>query len=262
VVARCRRTAWQYRNNLRYQVMTRAGPANKADQSALAVARPYRVLAFGDSNTFGSQPSALAGGPAPRYASDERWPGVAQRLLGSGFEIIESGLPGRTLDVDAYALPADYGPSLSGALALPIAIRSNNPIDLVVLMLGTNDCKSSYARDSSALSAAAERLLAIVAHTNSPTVYPAPMALLVAPPPLDPSVSAGRFGAEFSNSSLELSQRLGRCLSAVVRLPGQHFFDAAAVVRTDGIDGLHLSANAHQQLGAALAERIRAVLTS
>jgi lysophospholipase L1-like esterase len=242
--------------------MTGEIPTNNKDRSAVEPLRPYRVLAFGDSNTFGSQPSGLADGPAPRYAPHNRWPGVAQRLLGSGFEIIESGLPGRTFDVDAHALPTDYGPSLSGVLALPIAIRSNNPIDLVVLMLGTNDCKSSYGRDPAALSAAATRLLAIVAQTNSPTAYPAPMALLVAPPPLDPSVSSGRFGAEFPNSSLALSRQLGSCLSAAAQGCGQHFFDAAAVVRTDGIDGLHLSASAHQQLGAALADRIRAVLTS
>ena len=50
-----------------------------------------RILCYGDSNTWGYIPASGA-----RYEPDVRWTGVAQRLLGSDYTLIEEGMNGRT----------------------------------------------------------------------------------------------------------------------------------------------------------------------
>jgi hypothetical protein len=72
----------------------------------------YRVLAFGDSNTFGWQTALEDGTPQPRLA--RRWP----VMIGSGFdgvEVVEAGLPGRTAGMPARGLPDGIGPCLDGS---------------------------------------------------------------------------------------------------------------------------------------------------
>ncbi len=64
------------------------------------------------------------------------------RRAREGYEIVEEGLGARTTSIDG---PVD--PPLSGSAYLPAALASHLPLDLVTLMLGTNDTKS-YCRRS------------------------------------------------------------------------------------------------------------------
>ena len=91
------------------------------------------ILCFGDSNTFGTNPS---GG---RWERGQRWPGILQQRLGSGFYVIEEGLGGRTAASEDFLTP-----DKNGSKHLPIALHSHRPLDLVVLMLGTNDMKHRF----------------------------------------------------------------------------------------------------------------------
>lgn len=92
------------------------------------------ILCFGDSNTFGTNPS---GG---RWQLHERWPGVLQELLGGDFRVMEEGLGGRTTVLDDE-LEGDK----SGRRHLPMLLRSHRPLDLVIIMLGTNDMKHRFS---------------------------------------------------------------------------------------------------------------------
>ena len=91
------------------------------------------ILCFGDSNTFGTNPK---GG---RHSWNTRWPGRLQVLLGPEYYVIEEGMGGRTTVWDD---PLE--PGRCGIQALPMALQSHKPLDLVILFLGTNDCKAHF----------------------------------------------------------------------------------------------------------------------
>jgi lysophospholipase L1-like esterase len=98
------------------------------------------VLCFGDSNTHGSVPMHHRD-DIRRFGPDERWPGVLRKELGAGFTVIEEGLPGRTTLRDD---PIE-GVYKNGLWYLRACLESHRPIDLMTLMLGTNDLKSRFA---------------------------------------------------------------------------------------------------------------------
>ena len=107
------------------------------------------VLAFGNSNTWGSIP-----GQDARMAPDVRWPGVMARALGTSFEIIEEGLRGRTTVFDD---PEE--PGRNGLVYFAPCLFSHAPLDLVVISLGCNDTKAKFSATPEMIAAGAERLL-------------------------------------------------------------------------------------------------------
>lgn len=210
-----------------------------------------RIMCFGDSLTWGWKPT-LAGVPVERYRNEERWTGVLARELGRNFEIIEEGLSGRTTNVDD---PLD--PRLNGAMYLPSALASHLPLDLVILMLGTNDTKVYFNRTPFEIAAGVSTLLGQIAFSMGGvgTTYPAPRVLLVAPPPLAAEMPSTWFGELFKGSrakTLQMAQ-LYRNLAAFAQIP---FFDAGSVIATEGVDGIHLSEENNLALGIALAEAV------
>ena len=90
------------------------------------------ILCFGDSNTYGLIP-----GTTRRYDRETRWTGIlAEKLYDKGYRIIEEGLCGRTSVFDDATRDGR-----NGAKVLPMLLETHAPLDQVVLMLGTNDCK-------------------------------------------------------------------------------------------------------------------------
>ena len=100
------------------------------------------IMCFGDSNTYGAIPT-LARVGRHRFAPDRRWPGIMRRQLGTGWEVLEEGHPGRTTVHDD---PIE-GIHKNGLKALPVCLETHMPLDLVILMLGTNDLKQQVLRD-------------------------------------------------------------------------------------------------------------------
>ncbi|SEM04950.1 Lysophospholipase L1 [Variovorax sp. YR750] len=210
-----------------------------------------RIMCFGDSLTWGWKPT-LAGVPVERYRKEERWTGVLAGKLGDGFEIIEEGLSGRTTNVDD---PLD--PRLNGAMYLPSALASHLPLDLVVLMLGTNDTKAYFNRTPFEIAAGISKLVGQIAFSMGGvgTAYPAPKVLLVAPPPLAAEMPSPWFDELFNGGrtkTLQMAQ-LYRKFADFAQIP---FFDAGAVINTEGVDGIHFSVENNAVLGTALATAI------
>ena len=58
--------------------------------------------------------------------------------LGEGYTVITEGLSGRTTNVEDPTAPG----LMNGADYLDAALVSHEPVDLVIIMLGTNDTKS------------------------------------------------------------------------------------------------------------------------
>jgi lysophospholipase L1-like esterase len=220
-----------------------------------------RILVFGDSNSWGFVPNPT-GDPTTRYDASTRWPRAMINRLGAGFDLIEEGLSARTTNLDdpQFDIPSAHlkGPTLNGAKVLPAILASHLPLDLVIIMLGTNDLKVRFNRSASEIAQAVISLAGVIADCKGgvATVYGSPQVLVVAPPPLG---TGFRDPAEWEGGvkkSLELGSAL-RDAAAAAKLP---FFDAGDVISTDGRDGIHFSVGSQRTLGEAVAEKVLLIL--
>lgn len=229
---------------------------------------PKRIMVFGDSNTWSYQAFSSVTAdyqprpvmiPSSRYAPDVRWTGVLAKALGTDYEIIEEGLNCRTTDLDNPDCGLN-GASFNGAAYLPGAISSQMPLDLVVIMLGTEDTCPGFDRSTQEIAKAILKLANIVKTTTGViSSYSAAKVLVVSPVPLG-HLSPSWFGI-FDLSSVDKSRALAGVLgpmAAAVKIP---FFDAASVVSAaDGADGIHLSLETHRKLGQALMQPVKDAL--
>jgi lysophospholipase L1-like esterase len=206
-----------------------------------------QVLAFGDSLTWGADPST-----GLRHPPTAQWPLVLEQALGGSARVIGDGIGGRTTCCDDHGGPA----CRNGAKALPQALSAHMPLDLVILMLGTNDLKSVHGGRAVGAQAGMRRLVEIVDTFPYKPRSARPAVLLVAPPlcaePGGNPPPGGRDPAEF--------RLLAPLYQAVAAQAGCAFFDAASVVEPSPVDGVHLEAEATAALGRALAAPVRVLL--
>lgn len=230
------------------------GTANAADQ---------RILVFGDSNTFGWQTDSQ--GVVSRMSPDVAWPGQMAHQLGDGYEVIVEGLGGRTTDVDkpigsGSGRIGDAG--MNGAAYLPAALASHMPLDLVIIMLGTNDMHRDVHRSANDIALALGRLAQTVISGDwqLKTHYWAPKVLVVAPPKLNLTTSPW---TAFFEGSKEKSEALASVVEPIVKAVGASFYNAAAAVPYgEAPDQIHLTPENHRILGTAVAEQVQHILPS
>jgi lysophospholipase L1-like esterase len=213
-----------------------------------------RILCFGDSLTWGWIPVA-EGMPTERHAPRKRWTGVLADRLGDGWTVVEEGLSARTTTADD---PTD--PRLNASTHLPACLASHLPLDLVILMLGTNDTKVYFDRTPLDVALGMSVLVTQVLTSGGGvgTVYPAPKVLLVAPPPLA-AMPHPWFQLIFEGAQ-EKTARLAEAYAALASFVKVPFFDAGSVISTDGVDGIHFTEQNNHDLGAALGERVLEIL--
>jgi lysophospholipase L1-like esterase len=222
-------------------------------------AQPFRIVAYGDSITYGWVPNPNP--PSKRYDFDDRWPGALQKALGSNYQVIEEGLDGRTTDA-ADPGATITGAQLDGAAYLQPCLASHLPVDLVVIMLGTNDLKPVFNRTPLRIAIGAAHLIDLVNTLNGGvgTTYKNPKVLLICPPPLNPSIESGPIFGPMFNGGVEKSRQLPELYEAVAKMGGAGFLSAGSVISTDGADGLHLTAESERKLGTAIAEKVKEIL--
>ena len=188
-----------------------------------------RILCFGDSNTYGSNP---AGG---RFDAETRYPMRMAALLGPDYTVLEEGLGGRTVCFDD---PVEGGYK-SGAAYLPPCLLSHNPLDLVILMLGTNDAKQRFG-----MNAVGDR----------------PRCLIVAPPHIGENLPHTGLIENFGAQAIETSHGFAKEYLKISRIQKADFLDAAQVCSPSERDAVHLTAQGHLALAGALAAKVRALL--
>ena len=212
------------------------------------------ILCFGDSLTWGWIPVA-EGAPTSRYPYHERWTGVMATQLGVGHCVIEEALSARTTTADD---PLD--PRLNGSLYLPSSIASHLPIDLVIILLGTNDTKVFFDRTPFDISIGMAKLVGQVLASAGGigTVYPAPKCLVVAPPPIAPIPNA--FFRGMWEGAAEKSKKLSAAYQAMAEYMQVDFLDAGDHVVTEGCDGIHLTVENNRDLGLAMARKAAEIL--
>ena len=156
------------------------------------------ILCYGDSNTHGADPNN-----GPRLDHHTRWPGVLRASLGDQYWVVEEGCSGRTTVLDD---PLD--PRKNGATSLLMLLESHQPIDLVVILLGTNDLKHCFGASAESIARGLETLVGICrSSTAGPGLLASPDILVVAPPPL--AKIAGTPYAEMFAGGEEKSNELG-----------------------------------------------------
>ena len=194
--------------------------------------RTKTILCYGDSNTWGADPKDLT-----RYPKEIRWPGHLQILLGDSWQVIEEGAPNRTT---AFADPLI--PFRNGAELFPVFLESHGPLDIVVVMLGTNDPKS---RGGGNIGDAVRGLEEIGTLSKSSGAE----VILIAPPqPASPI----RF-EEFDESvTIPYLQLLMMELATLAFQKGFHFLDSNDFVSVSPLDNIHLTENAHRDLAEAV----------
>ena len=135
------------------------------------------ILCFGDSNTYGYIP----GGNGRRYGPDVRWTGLLSAWLKPECLIIEEGLPGRTTVFEDPILPGRKGSDYFYP-----CLWSHAPLDMLLLMLGTNDCKMRFGASAKNIASGIEALVRMAIST--PVWTATPKVLLISPPPMTLSV--------------------------------------------------------------------------
>ncbi|MBV2361024.1 SGNH/GDSL hydrolase family protein [Thalassococcus sp. CAU 1522] len=197
------------------------------------------VLVYGDSNSHGTRPMAQAG-VSVRHGPADRWPSVMATALGPDVSVICEGLPGRT----TVHNDSVEGGARNGAAVLPAILHSHKPIDLLVIMLGTNDLKARFSVTAWEIARSVERLVLM---SRAEGVSGAEM--IVAPPPVrETGTLVDVFaGAETRQTGLADHMR------AVAAQLGCAFVDAGAVVASSDTDGVHWEAGQHHRFGAHMA---------
>ena len=203
------------------------------------------ISCFGDSNTFGTNPS---GG---RWDLHERWPSVLQDELGTNYRVIEEGLGGR-ITVMEDALEGDK----CGKRHLPVLLRSHRPLDLVIIMLGTNDMKHRFNMLPVDIAKGAAQLGEIVKSYPYGAYYPVPQVLLVSPVLIKPGISHSPYTG-FTEEAVRVSHQLGEYYRQEAEAHHWLFLDASEVASASERDKLHMEKEDHRALAEALAAMIR-----
>jgi lysophospholipase L1-like esterase len=206
------------------------------------------ILCYGDSNTWGADPKT-----GLRYPADRRWTGVAQAILGDSYYLIEEGLCGRTT---MYTDPEK--PRKNGKEFLDVILHTHKPLDLIIIMLGTNDLKTRYNVNDSEIGKGIEELVWIAQNFLEPDDEQRfPKVFIIAPPLVkeiaeqdDPRlIDASRKSKLFASKYSEIARDYN-CA----------FLDASEIIEFSDIDGYHLDESAHKKLGQAVAKHIKNIL--
>ena len=209
------------------------------------------ILCYGDSNTWGWDPVNQT-----RYARDERWPGVLRLELGEGYEIIEEGLPGRTTVMDDPIEAWMIDSYMNGRKYLLPCLGSHKPLDLVIIMLGTNDLKGRFSLSAFDIAEGAGKLVDIVQRSAAGPGGGPPEVLFIAPPPL---AKLTDFADMFTRGAAE-SARFSEQYRRVAEFYECDLLDAGEHIVSSDVDGVHFEPSEHRKLGMAVAAKVREVL--
>ncbi|MBR1931287.1 MAG: arylesterase [Lachnospiraceae bacterium] len=203
-----------------------------------------QIVCFGDSNTWGLIPD----GHHERFSWGERWTSILQERLGNEeFHVIEEGLCGRTT-----VFHDEFRRGRCGVKALPMILESHYPIHIIVLMLGTNDCKTLFHASAEIIGKGIEKLLEVI------RVYAKDSkVLLISPIHLGERVFEEGFDPEFDRRSVEESRRLKKVYEKIASQYGIDFLAASDYAVPSEIDMEHLNKEGHERIAKAIYEKIQ-----
>ena len=205
------------------------------------------IVCFGDSNTHGycADPADCADG-GDRFNEEERWTCLLQKALGEDYLVIEEGLSGRTT-----VFPDPLHESMSGLDVICACLMSHEPVDLLVIMLGTNDTKERLGANAACIGIGMERLVA-KAKTVEAWRDGKPNILVICPPHIGEGLLDHPFGAAMGLGCPEKSRALAPYYKELADRLGCAFLDAEGIAEFNKLDCMHLTRRGHRQLAEAL----------
>lgn len=209
-----------------------------------------QILVYADSLSWGIIPRTRR-----RLDFEQRWPGVLELGLAAGgrrVRVIEDCLNGRrTVWEDPYK------PGRNGLDGLAQCIESHSPLDLVILMLGTNDFQSMHPHNAWHAATGVATLVGAIRSAPIELGMPVPPVLVVCPPVLRPP--SGPIAPKFDGADRKCTG-LAVAYREMCEEQGCQFFDAGSVVNASPLDGVHLDAAEHLTLGQALVDVVDGLL--
>ena len=213
-----------------------------------------KILVFGDSNTWGYNPhNRNPFAPYERWGDSIRWTNVMQNLLGSAYEVMADGLCGRTAsakdDIEDYTC---------GKEQIIPSMRSHSPLDLLVIMLGSNDLKARYGY--TAFDVANSVGMVVEKALQAPDAFrdSKPDILLLCPPPLE-NLDRSFFAFEFAGSE-QKSKDMAQFFEIIAAKYRVHYLNVGEIVRFSDVDGLHFESDQHLKLAQAVADKVKTIL--
>ena len=205
------------------------------------------VLAYGDSNIYGYNPRT-----GLRYPEDIRWTGLLSSHLGNGYRVIEEGCNGRTT---IYDDPIDGWKN--GLNYLKPCLHSHKPVDIVVMMLGTNDLKSVFGLSAQQIAEGAGVLVNTIQTFTLEKYGYQPKIVLISPPEIGPGICSSPFYGSFMEDAIDRSRQFPRYYREVAKRYGCVYLNAAEWIEPSKVDSLHLDPEAHRILAERLSEVIK-----
>ena len=217
------------------------------------------ILCYGDSNTHGTkaidfdllETSFISS--HYRLPKFKRWTGILQNELGKDYNVIEEGLNGRTTVWDD---PLE-GTHKNGLKYLVPCLESHAPIDLVILMLGTNDLKIKFSVSAFDVAMGIGVIVNTIQKSGFGLDGTSPEVLILCPPPLGRlSYLECLFGEEGIKKSKELSVHFKK----IANLYGCSFLDVADIIKPSDIDGAHYDEKDIEKLAKALVKPVKDII--
>jgi len=204
------------------------------------------IVCFGDSNTWGYSPELK-----DRYPFPKRWTSILQKELGTDYFVIPEGLNGRTTAFDD-----EIEKDKNGYLHLRTILETHKPLDLIIIMLGTNDLKTRFNVNAQEIAGAAGDLVDYTLSSGAGVRGEAPKVLFIAPPVIkEASVFAYAFGG-----AAEKSLKMGlmyRNKAEELKVP---FLDASDIVKSSTLDGIHWEEKEHEKFAKAVSLKINEII--
>ncbi len=200
------------------------------------------ILCYGDSLTWGAVPGGV------RHPFEDRWPSVLNKELGfDKVRVFNESLGGRTTIFDDFSVAANR----NGAQLLPSVLDMHMPLDLVIIMLGTNDLKNYICGNISAITRGMGRLIEIVQNHQYFMDIPTPEIMIASPPHCVPSNDPVL--SDIFEGAIDKSTQLSHHYAQLAEQYDCAFFDAAKVANASPLDGVHLDAANTRQIGKNIA---------
>lgn len=210
-----------------------------------------RIVCFGDSNTWGYNPKT-----GTRYDEDTRWTALLQAKLGDGYRVIEEGQNSRTI---AFEDPHEWGDKKGLDYVLPM-VESQKPLDLLIIMLGTNDLKERFHVTPYNIAGSLKTMLMQVKAFSEYKLKDDKMKILViAPPAIREGISQTKFGNSFPEESAARSRELAKWYALAAVEFGTDFLDASFITASEE-DHLHMTPEGHGQLAEAVFAKVKEII--
>lgn len=210
------------------------------------------IVCLGDSNTHGycADPADCADGGI-RFNESERWTRLLQQKLGQEYLVIEEGLSGRTTCFDD---PIHEG--LNAQDYLYPCLKSHEFVDLLIIMLGTNDTKDRFYASAACIAIGMARLVKKAMATEC-WGDRKPNILVVCPPPIGEGMLKSPVADTMGDGCVVKSQKLAHYYKEQCDLIGCHFLDAGVLgCEFNQVDFMHLTKQGHATLAEGLAELV------